>query len=43
MASRVQAGDGCFAIDIVGDPDIEPGEPLVVFMHGDGGASKRGK
>ena len=43
MASRVLAGDGCFAIDIVGDPDIEPGQPLVVFMHGDRGASKRGK
>ena len=43
MASRVQAGDGCITIDIVGDPDIESGQPLVVFMHGDGGASKRGK
>ena len=43
MVSRVQGGDGCFAIDIVGDPDIEPGKPLVVFMHGDGGASKHGK
>lgn len=42
MKHRVQAGEGCFAIDIVGNPEIQFGQPLVVFMHGDGGALKNG-
>lgn len=42
MKRRVQAGNGCFAVDIVGHPEFEPGQPLVVFMHGDSGASKDG-
>jgi len=44
MKHYVQAGvRGCFAIDVVGHPDFEPGQPLVVFMHGDTGASEDGK
>lgn len=36
MTQRVRAGGGCFAIDLVGKEKIGKGEPLVVFIHGDG-------
>ena len=40
MKESVRGGDGCFAIDVVGKEEIRPGEPLVVFIHGDGGAMR---
>ena len=44
MKHYVQAGvRGCFALDVVGHPDFEPSQPLVVFMHGDSGALRDGK
>lgn len=43
MRRYVEAGGGCFAIDVVGRAEFEPGQPLVVFMHGDSGASKNRK
>lgn len=36
MKQRVKAAGGCFAIDLVGNKEIAKGEPLVVFVHGDG-------
>lgn len=36
MKQRVKAAGGCFAIDFVGNKEIARGEPLVVFIHGDG-------
>ena len=42
MKSRVYAGGGCFAIELFNDEVLGPGHPLVVFIHGDSGAIKRG-
>ena len=36
MKRRVAAGGGCFAIDLVAKKEIGKGEPLFVFLHGDG-------
>lgn len=41
MKRRVEAAGGCFAIDFVGNGEIAKGEPLVVFIHGDGQPVKR--
>ncbi len=41
--NRVYAGGGCFAIDVVSDGGLKPGQPLVVYMQDDAGSSKDGK
>ena len=40
MKESVRGGEGCFGVDLVGKEGIRPGEPLVVFLHGDGGAMR---
>ena len=35
MKTTVSGGEACWAIHVINDGGIEPGQPLVVFLHGD--------
>ena len=35
MKTTVSGGWACWAIHVINDAGIEPGRPLVVFLHGD--------